>query len=999
MKRNTFPQLTLFRLARACDQFKKSLYRRTDDLAIERLSVNAQGVADLENGEILQLPHHWGKLWETQWFRLELPEDAAGKYLRWDDQAEAILHVDGRPVYGFDPAHRYWQVTGGVKTVLLEGRCCQSAIWHPSATGLDPQGSRLDGAALFERHEALWSIYYDLLPLVDWLRFNFADTESLNHNFDRSSGRLPSLELAPPKFRTLLRRLDQVVDQVERELFDSAQAQLNQIYKDFEGADRFAKALLTGHSHVDLVWLWPEHTGEAKSTHAFANVDYLMNRYPEFRFAYSQPASYRAVAERSPELFDAVKQHVGKGRWEMLGGLWVESDTNLPCGEALSRCFQLGQKYFKSVTGAPSDILWLPDTFGLSASVPSIAAQHGINYFFGNKPTWNRVHEFPLSSFRWIGPDGGTILTHICRENIQSYNGEASVREVQQNAIANRQADIFPEYLLPTGFGDGGGGPTEEMCEYTRRLKDLAGFPSVEWSSVSGFFDALNDAKEELPSHYGEIFLECHLGVFTTNSDLKAAYRRAERALQHWEAVRAISGKGAIADRYWERLTFAQFHDCVTGAAIYEVTSAFDNELNAIADEANLAAEGELPASDTVSILNSFPVGRLFLEDEGPKLVPPLCVAEKSTLPVVDLEPVEASESALSNGLVRVEFNSRGEVSSFVCGGKSAPVVDALGRLSCHVEHSSAFPAWDIPHTTINEFDWVDGDASSVSVERVSRWQAEVRFEKSVGKKSSVTVVYSLEAGSSAVRIKLSVDWKDERRLLKMHFPTEYHGRLARFGSAFGSVTRNAREFDASDAAQWEVPGSRWAAVSNDGEREGLALMAKSKYGFSCHDGDLTVSLLRSVPFTTEETHEQAAPASLRPNQNRPYMTDIGYHEIELAFTCYDACASRDNLPATLCETLWQPVLEIKANAMDAGFLGLDGGDSLVPAWACPHNDGSWTLRLHETQGQAGTCRLLLRENYFAIQETLDETVVDGSHMDEVVFKPYAIVSVRIARR
>ncbi|WOO42863.1 glycoside hydrolase family 38 C-terminal domain-containing protein [Rubellicoccus peritrichatus] len=1000
MKRNTFPQLSLFRLVTACEQIKNRLYHRFQDLEVKRLKAKPKAEMDAVEGTVLQFPYHWGRLWETAWFQIDLPNDASGKYLRWNDQAEAILHADGRPVYGFDPAHRYWQVPEGVKLITLEGRCCQSAIWHPDATGLDPYGSRLDGAVLYERHEALWLIYYDLLPLLEWLRYTFADLESPNHEFDKSSGRLPTLELVPPKFRTLLRRLDKVVDQVERDQFDSAQKDLKQIYKDFVGADRFAKALLTGHSHVDLVWLWPEHTGEAKSTHAFANVDYLMERYPEFRFAYSQPASYRAVSRRSPDLFSSVKKHMAMGRWEMLGGLWVESDTNLPCGEALSRCFSLGQKYFKDQTGAISEILWLPDTFGLSASVPSIAAQHGIRYFFGNKPTWNRIHEFPLSSFDWVGPDGSSLLTHVCRENIQSYNGLASVREVAQNADANRQGDVFPEYLLPTGFGDGGGGPTEEMCEYARRLKDLAGLPSVQWSSVSDFFETFSESKDELPSHYGEIFLECHLGVFTTNSNLKAAYRRAERALQFWEAVRVIGGKGAIEDHYWERLTFAQFHDCVTGAAIYEVTSAFEKELNTIADEAEGMGQSDLPSGGTSAVLNPFPLARLYLsEGEKPKMIPPLCVAEINDLPSVDLPVVEATETMLSNGLVRIEFNSKGEVSAFSRGEKSMPINEALGRLSSHVERSNAFPAWDIPHSTMNDFDWIDNEVSSISVRNISEHKAEVAFKKSICGDSAIILTYSLEAGSPVVRLNLSIDWNEQRRLLKMHFPTEYYGRLARFGSAFGSVTRNAREFDAHDAVQWEVPGSRWAAISYDGEYEGLALMAKSKYGFSCRDGDLAVSLLRSVPFTCEETHLQAAPASLRPEQNRPHLIDLGHHEIELAFSFYDAGASRDQLPATLSETLWQPMLGIESSAADAGFLGLEGGDSLVPTWACPHDDGSWTLRLHETQGRAGYCKLLLREGYAASRERLGGASIEAGFIDEIAFDSYAIVSVRIGRK
>jgi hypothetical protein len=46
------------------------------------------------------------------------------------------------------------------------------------------------------------------------------------------------------------------------------------------------------------------------------------------------------------------------------------------------------------------------------------------------------------------------------------------------------------------------------------------------------------------------------------------------------------------------------------------------------------------------------------------------------------------------------------------------------------------------------------------------------------------------------------------------------------------------------------VPGSRWAVVADDSERDGLMLIKESRYEFGCINGMLHVSLVRSPKVT-----------------------------------------------------------------------------------------------------------------------------------------------------
>ena len=52
--------------------------------------------------------------------------------------------------------------------------------------------------------------------------------------------------------------------------------------------------------------------------------------------------------------------------------MWVESDTNMPGGEAMARQFVAGKRFFLDEFGVETEEVWLPDSFGYSAALPQI---------------------------------------------------------------------------------------------------------------------------------------------------------------------------------------------------------------------------------------------------------------------------------------------------------------------------------------------------------------------------------------------------------------------------------------------------------------------------------------------------------------------------------------------------------------------------------------------------------------------------------------------------
>ena len=108
---------------------------------------------------------------------------------------------------------------------------------------------------------------------------------------------------------------------------------------------------LTGHAHIDLAWLWPLSETRRKAIRTFSTVLSLMEQYPDFTFNQSTAQLYSFVEEDAPELFERIKARVKEGRWDVVGGMWVEPDGNLISGESWARQLLYGQRYFAEKFG------------------------------------------------------------------------------------------------------------------------------------------------------------------------------------------------------------------------------------------------------------------------------------------------------------------------------------------------------------------------------------------------------------------------------------------------------------------------------------------------------------------------------------------------------------------------------------------------------------------------------------------------------------------------
>ncbi len=742
----------------------------------------------------LETAEHWGKLYDFRWFRVVVPPGATGemRYLKWEDQSQGCAWLDGMPYHGFDYAQRYCPISEAGGEFWIESTCLSPFIgpWIE----LSPDGTRCLGASLHRRNDTVWSAFHGLQVLYDLAVEERRRIHPEMGKEPRLIGYQPELPSVPPLYRRVLRRIDECVtayDTGGAQALESALARAYEMLRD-DGSQTMRSTLI-GHAHIDLVWLWPERIGDFKAQHTFATVNRLMESYPELRFLHSQTASYRAVEKRAPTLMSAVRQRISEGRWEATGAMEVESDTLLACGEGLARSFLLGQERFAALTGSPSRVLWLPDVFGYTGCLPQLMRAFGVDYFFTTKLSWNALNRFPDSSFRWRGQDGTSeVIAHLTQDI--GYNSSVGLDDLRLGESSYRQSDVHGEFLVPTGYGDGGGAPTAEMCERARRLENLAGAPKVAWGAATSFFDRLAEVRDDLPVHEGELYFEYHRGTYTTQCAVKLAFREAERALQAAEAVHVVRGLGRIEERWWERVVFAQFHDYITGTSVPPVFQEALVDLAAVCGDALAAASAALDGDGGGDCLFN-PLPHPVVVNRGDKLmrIPPLagCRVDDAAL-VEDAAPVTVSAERLSNGIVEALVDADGRLTELRIRGRSVALAEGAGQMWVYDDRPALFESWDIDRQTLDTGRPVDGPAE-ILVERRPDGAGVIAVLRKVGAKSTVAVRFILRQGRDVVEFELDCDWQEENAMLKIQFPTRYGGQMARYGAPFGSVRRSDR--------------------------------------------------------------------------------------------------------------------------------------------------------------------------------------------------------------
>jgi alpha-mannosidase len=335
-----------------------------------------------------------------------------------------------------------------------------------------------------------------------------------------------------------------------------------------------------GNSHIDMAWLWPWTETVEVVRNTFQSVLDLMREYPDFKFTMSSARTYEWMQEKYPDLFKQIEQRVKEGRWEIIGGMWVEPDLNMPDGESLVRQILVGKRYFQKNFGVDVKIGWNPDSFGYNYQLPQIYKKSGMDYFVTQKLLW--AHEFttfPYKLFWWQAPDGSRLLTYFPHDYAGGIDAQplATDLSIWMPSIYGPKLTNSPEMMHLYGVGDHGGGPTRVMLDHADQLRAPDSvFPKLQFSFASDFFRDLEKKLPamQVPTWDGELYFQYHRGVFTTQAETKRRIRQAEETVLNAEKFASLAtlyGRHYPQDGMeltWKNLLFDHFHDIMPGSGI-----------------------------------------------------------------------------------------------------------------------------------------------------------------------------------------------------------------------------------------------------------------------------------------------------------------------------------------------------------------------------------------------------------------------------------------------
>jgi len=967
---------------------------------------------------------------------LYLPLGEAGDF----SHPEALAYIDGQPYAACDRHHQ---------EILLSPAWADGEEHLLALHGWTGLGGATEGdffTKLYMRQCQVVQIHQPTRDFVTLARVGLEAAKNLDVDNPARHGLLNALNAA---FLVLDTR-----EPLGDAFYASVEPAIATLKSGIAGAGAPLDVLIhaTAHAHLDVAWLWTLGETRRKSERTFHNVIRYMEQFPDYHFSQSQPQLYEFIRQDQPELFEAIKRRVAEGRWEPVGGMWVEADCNLSGAESLARQFLLGRTFFRQHfgPGAETPVLWLPDVFGYAWALPQLIRQAGLEYFMTIKIGWSQFNRLPYDTFLWQGLDGTRILTHfstvkeIGSPYASTYNAMANPSEVLGTWENFQQKELHRDLLMAYGFGDGGGGPTREMLENIAVMDAFPGLPRVKQSSVREFFESIAPLTDSpmLPVWNGELYLEYHRGTYTTQARNKRANRKSEFLLHDAEFLAAYAARLAALrpapegeysyprDAFrtaWQTVCLNQFHDIIPGSSIgsvYEesqtqyarLTEDITGVRDAALEEISCHVDGDVLLVNPTSFRQG---GLVFIPGDGSRrftrdgqLLPDQPADSGLWVDPGELEPysiaalkadswLEAQAVAsrhtsgtnLENDFLLVEFSPSGDITRIY--DKSArrevlPEGALANQFQAFEDRPMNFDAWDID-IYYDDRVWFAEPAHSIQVVASGPLRQEIEVRR-VLQNSEIIQRISLDHDSPRLDFDTTVNWNERHTLLKVAFPVDVLAPQATYEIQWGNVQRPTHRNTSWDWARFETCAHKWVDLSEG--NYGVALLNDCKYGHDIHDNVIRLTLLRSptLPDPMADFGEHHFVYSLLPHAGG-WDGDVQRQAYLLndPLIVYQKGDSQPGTPPASLEPLPSMVTASPSNVIIETVKMAEDGDGVI-------------IRLYESQRKRGPARIRVGFELESawVTDLLEENgsplSVEGNSLT-LDLNPYQIVTLRLKAR
>ncbi|MDR3216608.1 MAG: hypothetical protein LBT55_04245 [Clostridiaceae bacterium] len=953
-------QISAPRYGGVLNKLKKSAYKKISQPAIACFK-SSEPIPFAEVDKLKFQPFSvgddWGGFFDCAWFEFTCTLNAED---REKDNLVVILNLSGEgcvyngdgPVQGLT---NVMQSTDLFQTVIAKRMVPLNRIGFDKTSGEvkfwvdagnNGRGGKSTGqaslksAALYECREDCVALYYDIMTGYLACRNMNADAIAAGEK---------------KRVTALLAKAISAVGRVSLEEVKKARYILADMYTGAAKPNFTIHAV--GHAHLDLAWLWPIRETKRKSVRTFTNALYNIEKNPDYVFGASQPQQFEWMKNEYPALFEKIKVAIANGNIEAQGGMWVEPDTNIPCGESLIRQFYYGKRFWQEEFGKESNMLWVPDVFGYTAALPQIMKKCGTDNFMTIKLSWNAVNKFPYHTFNWEGLDGSRVLVHMPPEG--DYNSTSSPHAISKIEKNYRERAISDIALMPFGAGDGGGGPGEYSVSVIPREEKLPGLPHVKFSTGEAFFKELAEGKDRYPSYKGELYLEKHRGTYTTQAKNKRSNRLTERFLHNAEwlsALASLNGKPyprERLDKIWKEVLLYQFHDILPGSSINRVYAEckiaykrLRSETGTLIEEALREFLGKEYAPSAVN-----PIGfkrKGFIKKDEKWYIYDVAPYSSGRLRecTIDSKKIKAENNRIENDILSVVFNDKGQVVELISkadGYDYAGGVIAAPRIYKD-KKNHPYDAWDIDKNYVKI---PPHDMKFTSGKAYIDGYAAVMENTYVYGGSAMTVRYVLTEGVPYLVAECTVGWHESHKMLRVDFYPKNFGDEVLCNIQFGNILRSTRTVESIEKEQFEIPAHKWVDVTANGR--GLAVLNDCKYGHRVKDGLISLNCLRSpdYPDKTADRGDHRFTFAVYPHVGAAMDSDL----LKAGYEVNNPLILTDKSARIL------PIAEVV-------------GDGVILETVLATADGGVALRIYEAKGRPSRAALKINIRYESVAET-----------------------------
>lgn len=978
---------------------------------------------------------------------IEIPETRYEWFLKISISGNALLLIDDKPYAGIDEAHTYVDVKPGL---------------HRFKLMISPR-------SLFGRHQ--WRLFFDKAYLVevDWnilktglwvlniVRFAKtlprdmklrSDIEKLLYDTMTSSRLNPSLRqivlaisLIYETVKPSIRRIDlpeahgdyvwlaDVYSNILKgHLEDIPTTRIEDISLEVERITReLSKGLgelrveypkigvlyITGHSHIDAAWLWPRNETREKILRTFSTILKYMEHY-DFTYVQSSAKYYEWIEETNPLIFGEIRRLINLGKWIIVGGMWVESDTNIVDSEALARQFLYGQRYFLDKFGRIARIGWLPDSFGYTGNLPQIMRKSGLEVFIAHKVMWNDTNEFPLHIFRWRGIDGTEIPVQIMTS---SYNEPLTPDSIYRYWNSYKQREQISFTIYPYGYGNGGGGPTREMLEYIDLNNSLPSLPVLKHLDEKEYIDLIKKHEPHMSTWSSDLYLEFHRGTYTTDIETKNNIAEAERILVEAETISTLvhATRGVDVGRehlikLWKLILFNEFHDIISGTSIMEEYRRVKQDLELVVRESTEIIHKALKALSTTKtnshklvVFNFSPWSRVVVSKINGSKIPrgvecqetpdghyvllyinPLGVTtydlvEEACTGGIGVNVSESSDGIfVENNYVRLEISEQGDIKSILLRKPDIEILREPATLISHIDKPGVFDAWELTRDFLQQgipLKVTKRPRVVVKGPLVSCIEVVKGFEK-----SEITQYICLYKDIPYIEIQNKISWWSKGILVKHWFKTRVENGKATYDIPFGVIERPAIPLSKWDEARFESPAVRWADLSDN--EKGLAIIAPSRHGYSILHNNIALSIIKSPIY---------------PNP----WSDVGKYDLTYYIYPHRGSYEEAEVPRISQEVFHKPFIDIiEGDISDTSLIRVNPSKVILTTFKQSHDGNGYILRLYNPYREEVSVNLDIGFKYEKIIET--DVIELGEYRDlsgdinKLVVKPFEIKTLKI---